>query len=144
MSSNGKEFPGRDHLRILEQVARELSQTTESIYWQVEAFRGRIRAVAGRKILDCIQSCNWQTVAELLTIDSRYMHADQNQQPRRTIHRDTPVCDTINQLVSQHFVMIVERKECVEYLHTKAKTEGRLHLSTPCFNLPEQHDTANL
>ena len=134
VSRNGKEFPGGDHIHAVEQVAQELGQSAESIHWQVEAFKGRNKAIAGRKILKSIQDHDYHTLALLLTIDNRYMHADRDQEHGVAYTFNMPVCGAINDLVSTYFAMIVEKQDCVEYVAADAKgQEGRIHLSTPFF-----------
>jgi len=136
VSMDGTEFPGTDHLRVVEQVAEELQQSADAIFWQVEAFKGRNKAVAGRRIRKCIQDGDWLNLAELLTIDCRYMHGDREQEQGIAVTSGMPVCDAIVELVCKYFVMIVDKKEGVEYLTTGARgKEGVFDLSTPFFDV---------
>jgi len=139
MMVGGKEFPGTDHLRVVEQVAADLQQSAESIFWQVDAFKGRNGVVAGRKVSKCIQDGDWQRLAELLTIDSRYKYGARMQSQWTTVASNSPVCDAIDGLACRYFAMIVDQEEKgVEWVTTGARSEeGVFVLSTP-FLVPQK------
>lgn len=140
MTAGGIDWPGTDYLRVVTQVAADLHRSAESIFWQVDAFLGRNKAVAGRKISECIDDGDWQRLAKLLTIDNRYMRADRMQSP--TVAFESPVCDAITRLTCENFDMIVDRQEegvPVEWVTASAEGEEEMfELSTPFLDVPKR------